>query len=197
MVIDLRKCIGCQGCTVACKVENATAPGIFWQVVKENESGEYPAVTRTFLPIPCMHCEDPPCVSACPTRASYQRTDDGIVLIDYTKCVGCKSCIEACPYGVRQFNDRHGGYFGKELTPNEVIGYEQHENGVVEKCTFCSHRLEHGELPACVQTCIGKARYFGDLDDPDSEVSRLIRYRHGSRLLSELGTRPSVYYLSA
>ncbi len=195
MVIDLKKCIGCMACTMACKVENGTRPGIFWNIVKDKESGEYPAVTRAFLPTPCMHCRDAACVKVCPTGASYQR-EDGIVVIEAEKCAGCGYCIEACPYGARYFNEDAKGYFGIELTEMEKIGYAKHKLGVVEKCTFCIHLLENRKEPACVQTCIGKARYFGDLQDLNSEVSRLIRSRHGSQLLKELGTDPSVYYLS-
>jgi molybdopterin-containing oxidoreductase family iron-sulfur binding subunit len=195
MVIDLKKCVGCMACTIACKTTNYTRPGIFWNIVKDLEFGRYPSVKRIFLPILCMHCENAPCVEICPTKASY-RTDDGIVMIDYDKCIGCKSCIESCPYGARYFNGDPAGYFGLQLTPNEKIGYEQHKIGVVEKCTFCIDRLKQGKQPACVQTCIGKARYFGDLDDPSSEVSKIIRGKFSFRLKEEFGTNPSVYYLA-
>ncbi len=206
MVIDLLRCIGCQACTVACKAENSSKPGIFWNRVLDEEFGEYPAVRRMFLPRPCMHCKDAPCVEVCPTGASYRR-EDGIVLVDYNKCVGCKYCIEACPYGARYFNKGKAGYYGSVLTPGEKLGYEEHELGVVEKCTFCVHRIErglalglkpgvdHAATPACVNVCVASARYFGDLDDPNSQVSQLIRSRHGIPLLKELNTNPSVCYL--
>jgi len=194
MVIDLKKCIGCMACTIACKVENATRPGIFWNIVKDLEFGKYPLVSRLFLPVLCAHCAEPPCVDICPTGASYQR-EDGIVLIDYQKCAGCKYCIEACPYGARYSNDNANGYFGTELMANEKIGYTNHHIGVIEKCTFCYHRLEEGKEPVCVQTCVGKARYFGDLNDPASEVSRLITFKHAVQPQKELGTDPSVYYI--
>lgn len=196
IVIDLKKCIGCMACTMACKAENGTRPGIFWNIVIDLEAGQYPAVSRTFLPRLCMHCQKAPCVEVCPTGASHQR-EDGIVLIDYDKCAGCKYCVEACPYGARYFNSGTGGYFGAELTPNEKFGYQQHKLGVVEKCTLCAPRIEQGKEPACVRTCIGKARYFGDLDDPNSNISQLIRSKHGFQLRGELGTNPSVYYLPA
>jgi dimethyl sulfoxide reductase iron-sulfur subunit len=196
MVIDLKKCIGCMACTIACKVENGTRPGIFWNKVKDQEFGEYPTVTRTFLPVPCMHCENAPCVTGCPTGASYRR-EDGIVAIDPNKCVGCGYCIENCPYGARYLNKKSDGYFGSELIPSEEVGFKKHKIGVVEKCTFCSHLLERGKEPICVRTCIGKARYFGDLDDPSSEVSQLITSKRGFQLLKELGTNPSVYYIRA
>jgi molybdopterin-containing oxidoreductase family iron-sulfur binding subunit len=194
MVIDLKKCLGCLACTIACKVENHTRPGILWTRVKDEEVGTYPTVTRIFLPVLCMHCQEPPCVKVCPNDASYQR-EDGIVMVDHDKCVGCKYCMNACPYGALHFNEDANGYFGPQLTANEEIGYERHKVGVVEKCNFCVDRLEQGRKPACVLTCLGKARYLGDLDDPNSEVSQLIESRHGSPLLEELETKPSVYYL--
>lgn len=194
MVIDLKKCMGCMTCTVACKAENYTHPGIFWNMVKDLEFGKYPKVSRIFLPILCMHCKNPSCVKVCPTGASYQR-DDGIVLVDYDKCAGCKACIEACPYGARYFNKGTAGYFKEGLTPSETIGYSSHKKGVVEKCTFCVHMTESGRKPACVAACTGKARYFGDLDDQNSEVSKLITSRHGYQLQKELGNDPSVFFL--
>jgi len=194
MAIDLKKCVGCMACTIACKTTNHTRPGIFWNVVKDLEVGKYPSVRRYFLPILCMHCENATCIEVCPTRASYRR-DDGIVVIDYDKCVGCKACIENCPYGARYFNENPDGYFGDQLTISEKIGYEQHKLGVVEKCNFCITRLGQGKEPACVQTCVGKARYFGDLDDPKSEVSKRIKSKRGFQLHKECGTNPSVYYI--
>ncbi|MFC2005618.1 sulfate reduction electron transfer complex DsrMKJOP subunit DsrO [Chloroflexota bacterium] len=194
MVIDLQRCIGCHACTVACKVEHYTGPGIFWCRVSDDEVGTYPLVSRHFLPKLCMHCQNPPCVEVCPTGASYQR-EDGIVLIDYDKCVGCGYCIVACPYGARYNSREMKGYFGAELTPQEEIGYNQHQLGVSEKCTFCVHRVEMGEEPACVRVCPTNARIFGDLEDSNSEVSQLIRSKHGFQLLPELGTEPAVYYL--
>ncbi len=195
MVIDLRKCIGCQACTVACKVENATTQGVFWNKVLKTERGKYPTVTRTFLPRPCMHCEDPPCVAVCPTGASYKR-QDGIVLIDYDKCIGCKYCIGACPYGVRTYVDEPKSYFPSAgLSQFEQYRYGEHQSGVVEKCTFCVQRVDNGQQPACVQTCPPEARYFGDLDDPASEVSKIIKTNNAVQLRTETGTNPSVYYV--
>jgi len=194
MVIDLKKCVGCMACTIACKVVNGTKPGIFWARVEDQITGKYPSVNRSFLPLHCMHCQDPPCVEVCPTGASYQR-DDGIVLIDYDKCMGCRYCVIACPYGARYFNGNTAGYFGAELTPYEETSYQKHSVGVVEKCTFCIDRIEKGKQPLCVETCMGKARYFGDLEDPKSEISQLIRSKHGQQLHPEFDTEPSVYYL--
>ena len=195
LVIDLRKCIGCMTCTLACKVENGTGPGIFWNIVKDQEFGEYPDVTRIFLPVQCAHCAEPPCVDVCPTGAGFRR-EDGIVLIDYGKCVGCKYCIEACPYGVRSFNVDRIGYFGTELTPYEKSVYGKHRRGVAEKCNFCVHRVEQGKQPACVHGCVGKARFFGDLDDPDSEVSQIIKSKGAQQLKKDLETDPSIYYIA-
>ncbi len=194
MVIDLKKCIGCHTCTIACKAENGTRPGIFWNLVLDQEAGHYPAVKRTFIPTLCMHCDNAPCVQACPTGASYTR-EDGLVLIDQKKCVGCRYCMLACPYKARYFNKDHVGYFSQGYTPYEELLYKEHNTGVVEKCTFCAHRIDKDEEPACVKDCPMKARTFGDLSDPCSEVSQLIRSRYGSRFLQELGTEPSVYYL--
>lgn len=196
MVIDLKKCIGCHTCTLACKVENGTRPGIFWNLVLDQEVGTYPSVRRQFIPRLCMHCEKALCVETCPTGASYKR-EDGIVLVDKTKCVGCKQCILACPYGARYFNKNKSGYFGGSLIPTEELTYREHEFGVVEKCTLCVDKIEKGLDPVCVRACPLRARTFGDLNDPHSEISQLIRQRRGFQLLKELGTEPSVYYLPA
>ena len=152
MVIDLKKCIGCGVCTIACKAENYTRPGVFWNMVLDEEVGDYPLVRRHFIPRICMHCQNPPCVDICPTGASYQR-EDGIVLVDYDKCVGCGYCVVACPYRARYLDTEDVGYFSTELAPNEEIGYQQHKLGVAEKCTLCVHRVENGQQPACVQAC--------------------------------------------
>ncbi|MBI2954525.1 MAG: 4Fe-4S dicluster domain-containing protein [Chloroflexi bacterium] len=195
MVIDLKRCIGCYGCQAVCKVENATPPGVFWARVMKREFGKYPNVRRVNLPLLCMHCREPECVKACPSGATVQR-EDGIVYVDETKCVGCRYCLMACPYGSRFFHAKERYYFeGYGATPFEEWGYRRHPTGVVSKCDFCRHRVDQGLEPACVANCMTKARHFGDLDDPQSEVSRLIRDRGGSQLYPELGTDPSVYYL--
>jgi len=221
MVIDLDKCVACQGCTVACRMENNTPPAgpgaaaagraILWNEVLPFVEGKYPNVTATFIPRPCMHCENPPCVKVCPVGATYQ-DEEGLVLQRYERCIGCRLCTVACPYGVRYFN---------WYAPSWPGGIEQHLNpdpevaprpkGIVEKCTFCVQRrrkarekaraegLEFREsdyVPACVQTCTGKARYFGDLDDPNSTVSQLASSPRAFRLLNELGTHPKVIYLT-
>lgn len=206
MVIDLRKCAGCSACTIACKAENVLPPGVVYRPVIEEEIGEYPNVRRRFIPRPCMQCENPPCTPVCPVKATYKRPD-GIVEIDYKKCIGCRYCITACPYNARTSDF---GLFYTEKTP-AVQEYEKRpcfeygkewprKNGKspignARKCQFCLHRLQAGMLPACVTTCIGGATFFGDANDPESLVSELIMSPNVLRLKEELGTKPRVYYL--
>ena len=194
MVIDLKRCMGCNACTVACRAENATRPGILWSYVKDVESGTYPQTQRAFLPVLCMQCSNPPCVGVCPVSATYKRPD-GIVSVDYGKCIGCRLCQGACPYEARYYNGSDRTYFPAGPTPYERAGYAKHRLGTVEKCDFCMERVQRGQQPACVETCITQARYFGHLDDPNSEVSKLIARRKGYTLKPELGTQPAVYYL--
>ena len=208
MVIDLRKCVGCNGCASACRSENASPPGVAYRVVMEEEVGTYPNVSRRFLPRPCMQCDNPPCVSVCPVQATYQRPD-GVVAIDYESCIGCRYCITACPYGARSFD--FGEYYTTdtpEKQPYETVrpsfdyGKAWTREGVgspignARKCHFCLHRVEQGVLPACVTTCIGRATLFGDANDPGSLVSKLIGLPNVMRLKEELGTNPKVYYLT-
>ena len=150
MAIDVKRCVGCQACSAACKTINGVMPGDFWiktlrigPTPKEGGSGDWPDVEMYFLPIQCQHCEDPECVKVCPTQASHV-TEDGTVQIDKDKCIGCQFCAMACPYGVRYLNE---------------------EERVVEKCTLCQQRTAQGELPQCVAQCGGRARFFGDLDE--------------------------------
>lgn len=195
MVIDLKRCIGCYGCQIACKAENGTRPGTTYARVVKREWGEFPNVRRLSIPVLCMHCADPPCVEVCPTGASQKRDADGIVFIESDYCVGCRACVMGCPYGARYFQDEERDYFELGGNEYEKQAYTLHQQGVVEKCDFCRSRLERGEEPACSANCMCKARIFGDLDDPESEVSRLIREEGGFQLNPELGTDPSVYYL--
>jgi len=212
MVINLEKCIGCWGCTVACKQEHFLPPGVFWNRVLIGESGEYPAVRKEMVPVLCNHCEDAECVRVCPTGATSKR-EDGLVVIDHDKCIGCRYCVVACPYQQRTYHsDGSREYFpGQGLTALEVLGRRLYplQEGTVVKCNFCVERLESGlkrglkpgvdreATPACVNACVPKARVFGDLDDPYSNVSQLIREKLGHQLHPEFGTNPSVYYIKA
>lgn len=196
MVIDLERCVGCYACTIACKVENGAPPGVWSAPVYEKEVGTYPTVERIFLPTLCNHCKEPPCMKACPTGAIHKR-QDGIVLVDSKKCCGSRACIAACPYGALSFVKEVKGEFGEDLTPFErEHHFPEDVEGTVQKCTFCAHRVDLGIYePACVQTCPTHCRIFGDLNDPNSQVSKLIRERNGNQPRPEAGTDPSVYYL--
>lgn len=198
MVIDLKRCISCYACQVACKSENATPPAVLYAWAFREEQGEYPHARQVYLPMLCNHCDEPSCVDVCPTGATHKRDEDGIVVIDADKCVGCRACMTACPYHARYYLEHIRGYYpGEGLTPYEKVGYERHNTGTVEKCNFCLDRLEQGKEPACVANCPTVARTFGDLDDPQSEVRLLIHRDAGYQLLPELGNNPSVYYLPA
>jgi DMSO reductase iron-sulfur subunit len=176
ILTDLDRCTGCQACSIACKQENNVSLGAFWTRVYEvGPTGKFPELEMYFLPLTCQHCEDPACVRVCPTGASHKRAD-GIVVIDREKCIGCQSCQQACPYGVQ--------YFDAEARK-------------MEKCTLCTHLVDQGTLPACVRTCTGRARYFGDVNDPHSAVATKIR-EAGARvfaLLPDAGTKPSAHYI--
>lgn len=206
MAIDLLKCIGCYGCQMSCKAEHATPPGVTLAKVEVAETGTYPDVTRVHMPLLCMQCNNPPCEAVCPTTATKIR-DDGIVFVDESLCIGCKYCMVACPYGARYYVDEWKGYFGEQgLTPYEEAGYAGRRSGVVVKCDYCKDRIDAGlakglvpgvdrdATPACVINCMAKARYFGDLDDPASEVSQLVA-KHGRQLNPEHGTDPNTHYL--
>lgn len=221
MVIDLDKCVGCQSCAVACKAENnvphgspaehiaRTAP--FWHKVIAVSSGEYPDVNINLIPMPCQHCDDPPCVQVCPARATYKR-EDGVVIQDFRRCIGCKYCLIACPYGVRNFNYKDPvaeEYHRPDLPPDRAARstwpFPRRIHGVVEKCTFCFHRIDQAVrdgkqvgvevVPACAEACPARAIAFGDLDDTASPVSQALASRHWLRLREEMGTNPKVYYL--
>ncbi|MFC2041343.1 sulfate reduction electron transfer complex DsrMKJOP subunit DsrO [Chloroflexota bacterium] len=139
----------------------------------------------------CNHCSEPPCVKYCPTRATWKREEDGIVMIDYHRCIGCRYCMAGCPYGARSFNWRNPRPFIEEINPD----FPTRSRGVVEKCNFCAERLVNGLLPACVEACSQKALTFGDLEDPDSKVREILRTKHFIQRLPELATHPNVYYL--
>lgn len=192
MIIDLDRCNGCNSCTVACKAENGTSPGIFWGYVLQKENGKTPNVFRLFLPVLCNHCENPACVDVCPTGASYQ-SDNGLVLIDSRKCIGCKTCITACPYGVRWFVGKNEYYYPGIAIPETA----DHEKSLktVQKCHFCKDRIENGDRPKCVEVCPTRSRSFGDLDDKQSDVSELLETEPTFMLNPAAGTGPSVRYI--
>lgn len=195
MVIDLRRCIGCNACTIACKQEHSTGPGVFLSRTIVSERGRYPKARLEYLPLLCMHCEEAPCVKACPTGASSKRAN-GIVSVDRDLCMGCQSCITSCPYDARVLVPKPTPYFAEKGSTNyENFSRNSHQGGTIEKCDFCVDQIEAGLKAACVLTCPSHARFFGDLDDPDSEVSRLIAARGGYQLRPQHGTEPSVFYL--
>jgi len=195
MVIDLDRCIGCKACAIACKTEFDTRLGVFKSQVIYNEHGEFPKTQRDILPWLCNHCENPPCVPVCPVdpvdaefkgvkfkkRATYKRPD-GAVLVDQDRCIGCGQCLRNCPYSVRFFD------------PGKKAGGNPSANPA-DKCTLCEHRLEAGVVPSCVNTCQARARIVGNLNDPDSEVSKLLKKNKAEVLLPELKTKPQVYYI--
>jgi len=226
MVIDLGKCTGCQACTVACKEENNVPHGspdeqsrrieLYWHKVITATEGEYPNVSATTIPMPCMHCDDPPCVTVCPAKATYKR-DDGIVMQNFRRCIGCKYCIVACPYAARSFNykeQEEEEYHHRDGAPDRSLRgpwpFPHRTHGVVEKCTFCFHRIELAKrdypddwegrigtevVPACVEACPAEARVFGDLDAHDSPASQWLANREFMRLRENMGTSPKVYYI--
>ncbi len=205
MVADLRRCVGCQTCTAACRQANATPPGVQWRRVLDIEQGEYPEVTRAFVPVGCQHCDDPPCMEVCPTTATKQRAD-GIVTIDYDLCIGCAYCAVACPYQARHKTLRREFAYPAEMA-NEAKRRDDSRLAVATKCTFCVDRIDAGlaqgltpgvdpeATPACVNSCIAQALAFGDRDDPDSNVSQLLAQHAHFRMHEELKTGPGFYYV--
>jgi len=205
MVIDQSKCIGCGYCTLACQAHNDVNPDIQWNVL--TQVGELDG-KHVFLPRPCMHCEEAPCVEVCPVAATYYRPD-GIVMMDYDRCIGCRYCEVACPYQARSFNWKAFDGANPVVPDWGQPEVERRPRGVVEKCSFCYQRVDRGlELgltpgadpdatPACVVICPVGARIFGDLNDPESKVSQWLEKNSSYRLREDLGTGPRVYYLPA
>jgi Fe-S-cluster-containing dehydrogenase component len=220
MAIDLDRCTACQACVVACQVENNVSPAGAeqWQVgraiswlrlvpFQDGEHGTRPDLR--LMPLPCMHCQHPPCTKVCPVKAT-QIDREGLVAQVYPRCIGCRYCTTACPYTVRHFNWTRPQWprpMEQALSPDVSV----RPKGVVEKCTFCHHRLQRAKdrarmegrdlregdyVPACVETCPAEAMVFGDLDDPSSAVTRLSQSPRAFRLLEDLGTEPKVTYLS-
>jgi molybdopterin-containing oxidoreductase family iron-sulfur binding subunit len=224
MVIDQDRCIGCWTCAVGCKEINNEPLGFWWnrilsvaptesfgetsEAITEPASdsidvphGTFPNVELAYLPVACQHCTNAPCVKVCPVGATFRR-DDGTVLVDFDRCIGCRYCMAACPYGIRVFN-----WGDAELDPDFTVGYGKdyrsdgrrvftpdRPRGVVEKCTFCVERIDVGEQPFCVEVCPTGARVFGDLNDEESEVSVLVNEGGATQALSDLGTNPRVFY---
>lgn len=193
-VVDLERCVGCQGCVLACKLEHGTPRGVHWMRVLEREVGTYPNARRTFTPVRCNHCANPPCIAACPTGAIVKRPD-GIVLVNDQVCVGTMACLTACPYYIPVRYDGDGAYYEDGPTPFEEVKQGKFRVGTAQKCTFCDHRIDQGRPPACVEACPADALNFGDLDDPTSRINELLDTRRHVRPREELGTDPSVYYL--
>ena len=211
MVIDTRRCVGCEACVIACKIENRTPPGVYYTIVTKEPLPGARNDRPVFMTKPCFHCDEPPCLPVCPVNATYKRDTDGIVVVDYDRCIGCRYCIAACPYSARYYD------FGDDYVLSPLAGetvspeYKQYRPrvpgsspvGNVRKCTFCLHLQDEqgeydrdeGRWPACAKTCPGHAIIFGDLDDPESEVATILRERNAVRLKEDLGTEPSVFYL--
>jgi len=206
IVADLNRCVGCQTCTAACKHANATAPGVQWRKVLDIEAGEFPDVRRAFLPVGCMHCDDAPCLDVCPSTATRKRAD-GLVTIDYDICIGCGYCIVACPYQARSKVSQPARAFGGAQMRHEAAREDPARLNVAQKCTFCVDRIDAGlargevpgvdaeATPSCVNSCIASALHFGDLEDPDSNVSRLLAENESFTMHPELGTGPGIHYL--
>jgi molybdopterin-containing oxidoreductase family iron-sulfur binding subunit len=205
MLVDIRKCTGCHACSVACKSENKTPPGVDYRIVKEAEDGEFPNVMRIFMPGLCMQCDDAPCIKACTSGAIYKRPD-GIVAIDYSKCLGCGGqATQACPYDALSVDN---GNFYTDGTP-EHMAYENgpvyeygkkymrtkdNSRGSCSKCHYCLHRLESGMLPTCVTTCLGGANYFGDINDKKSLVYQKAKELNLYVFMESEGTKPTTKY---
>ncbi len=206
MYIDPHKCTGCRACQVSCKAENNTPPGVSYMVIIESTDGLFPYGRRSYMPKPCQHCAQPACCLVCPVIATYL-TPDGTVVMDYNKCIGCRYCMTACPYGSRYFDfgDRYGDGCAGEVPyeherPTTEYGrewwrhHEQSPVGNVRKCHHCMHRLVEGSLPTCVTSCPTDALVFGDLNDPNSLVREMVSRNPTSRMKEELGNEPKTYY---
>lgn len=194
MVVDLRKCIGCQSCVVACKAEHNTPTGILQTNVLERELGKFPNVVRVFLPVLCNHCEEPTCVEVCPSQATTKR-EDGVVMVDFQKCIGCGACVEHCPYHARVLVQDNRTLFPDGKTAFEKPVHQKIPGQVALKCDFCFFRVDKGKQPACVEVCPTQARLFGDVADPKSTVSGLIQKYKAWVMLPDKNTKPQVYYI--
>lgn len=196
-IVDLRKCVGCGSCQVTCKQENEVPFGFFRTRVDYEDVGKYPTPRRYFLPKLCNHCDNPPCLSPCPVKGATYKRKDGVVVVDRDLCIGCGRCADACPYGARYLNKNVNIKNNPVKYPkvDEVKGKDKNTLFVMDKCDFCMHRLAAGiDEPACVRNCPGKARYFGDINDPKSTVSKLLKSVKGYKWNEDFGTKPVVTY---
>lgn len=204
MAIDQNRCFGCQTCAAACKIANNMPKELAYNVVhtvggsyNDTPSGAYPNCELDFLPMQCQHCDNPACTAVCPTGATVKDEKTGIVTQDSELCIGCESCKKACPYdsyGVRSLIEEEPEYY-LDVVVGEVDA-PAHKFGTVEKCTFCKNLIDRDEDPACMQLCPARARFWGDLDDPNSEISKAIEGREYTLLEESAGTKPKVYYLN-
>jgi len=197
MTMDLDRCIGCNACVIACKVEHNTPSGINFTQILEDETGVFPNSERKFLPVMCNHCDDAPCIDVCPTNATYARKKDGIVLVDWDKCIGCGACVLSCPYDQRFEILDPTTRFPDNYTDFKRPDIQRAEKGIVAKCDFCYHRIDEGKEPACVEVCPTKARIFGiDLTSKyNKEIDDKSENENNWTLLPEKETRPSVFYI--
>lgn len=221
MVIDLQRCVGCGSCSISCKNENNVPDGIYWSNKITETSGTFPNVRYHYIPTLCNHCDYAPCVRGCPTKAMH-KLENGITMHNPKKCIGCKYCEFNCPYGVIYFNWKEPHAFWRDTnqlikdgtaSPSEeaikqktkTIPYYNPEReetlfgtrpkGVVEKCTFCDHLVRNGKLPRCVEACPASARIFGDIDNPESKIKKLLGKFRPFRLREQIGTEPHVFYI--
>ena len=194
MVVDLKRCVGCNACAVACKSEHNAPNNVLFTTVLEKEMGTFPHCNRVFVPVLCNHCDVPVCAQVCPTKATHKRPD-GIVFIEYAKCIGCCACIEHCPYHVRTLVQDNRVLYPDGATVFEKPVAQPILIKVAAKCDLCYHRVEKGLAPACVEVCPTRARVFGDLADPASEANTLVTEHGGWQMLPERQTQPCVFYI--
>ena len=193
MVIDLNTCVGCNACMAACAMENQTPvwDKAKWRTyVHDKEIGVGSDVNRRFFPQLCNHCDNPPCMTVCPTGAT-QKKANGIVFVDQDLCMGCRACAMACPYHARVAVTHDDMEIGRDFYGSDY----RRTSPSMDKCSFCDHRVEQGIKPACVETCVGSARLFGDLDDPNDPVAQMVASGAARPLMPHIGTRPNVYYI--
>lgn len=222
MLINTKKCVGCHACTVGCMSENVLPPEVMYRPVFEMTSGKFPKMKMDFVPRPCQQCDNPPCVPVCPTngKATYKSTENGLVMLDSKECISCGQCVEACPYKARTMDGSDYYTSNIKVQAYEIRKFPEYNGkwqrtdgaspmGNVRKCSFCLHRLKDGMLPMCVTTCIGRATYFGDLNDKESLIAKLVKENRtttiksipdktpktGRAVFGESKTKPRVFYI--